>query len=105
TTPALQAIRRRFPDSHLVYLVEPLVAPVVASSTHLNELIVAPRAGLVSDLALGRRLRHGRFALAIDFHGGPRASLLTWFSGAPARIGYDVPGRGWMYTERVPRPR
>jgi ADP-heptose:LPS heptosyltransferase len=26
-------------------------------------------------------------------------------SGAPRRIGYDVAGRGWMYTTRVARPR
>ena len=42
--------------------------------------------------------RRERFDLAIDFHGGPRASLLTWLSGAPRRIGYDVAGRSWMYT-------
>src|SRR6185436_4495826 len=39
------------------------------------------------------------------FHGGPRASLLTWLSRAPVRLGYDVAGRGWMYTRRVARPR
>ena len=43
--------------------------------------------------------------MAIDFHGGPRSSLLTWLSGAPVRIGYRVAGRSWMYTTRVPRPR
>src|SRR5207248_3222130 len=41
----------------------------------------------------------------IDFHGGPRASLLTWLSGAPVRVGYAVAGRAWMYTRRVERPR
>ena len=46
-----------------------------------------------------------RFDLAIDFHGGPRASLLTWLSGAPMRIGYDVVGRSWMYTHAIGRPR
>ena len=30
--------------------------------------------------------------MAIDFHGGPRASLLTWLSGAPVRIGYEIAG-------------
>jgi len=43
--------------------------------------------------------------MAIDFHSGPRSSLITWLSGAPVRVGYDVPGRGWMFTVRVPRPR
>jgi ADP-heptose:LPS heptosyltransferase len=59
----------------------------------------------MADIALGRRLRAARFDLAIDFHSGPRSSLITWLSGATRRIGYDVPGRGWMYTMRVARPR
>jgi lipopolysaccharide heptosyltransferase II len=105
TTPALRAIRQRFPDARIAYLVEPLAAPVVASSRHIDELIVAPRAGLIPDIRLGLRLRAQRYDLAIDFHGGPRASLLAWLSGAPRRIGYAVRGRAWMYTTRVPRPR
>src|SRR5262245_55337004 len=109
TTPAIHALRQRFPDAHLAYVVEPSAAPVVAGNPHLNEVIVAPRRrgwpGLRDDLALAGRLRASRYDLAIDFHGGPRASLLTWLSGAPVRIGYDVVARGWMYTRRVARPR
>jgi len=109
TTPAVHALRRRFPDAHITYIVEPASAPVVAGNPHLDEVIVAPRRrgvlGLLDDLALGRRLRAGRFDLAIDFHGGPRASLLTWLSRAPVRIGYQIAGRSWIYTRRVARPR
>ena len=90
-------------------MVEPAAAPVVAHSPHLNDVIVAPRGrgvrGVLGDLALGRKLRAERFDLAIDFHGGPRASLLTWLSRAPVRIGYEIAGRSWMYTRRVDRPR
>jgi heptosyltransferase-2 len=105
TTPALRALRQHFPLARLTYLVEPLAAPIVGSNPSLDEVIVAPRAHLLSDVALGWRLRAARYDLAIDFHGGPRASLLTWLSGAPMRVGYDVRGRGWMYTRRVARPR
>ena len=105
TTPAVHAIRTRFPDAHLTYIVEPHAAALVAANPHLDEVIVAPREGLAADLRLARRLRTARFDLAIDFHGGPRASLLTWLSGAPVRLGYAVAGRGWMYTRRVARPR
>ena len=109
TTPAVHALRQRFPDAHLSYLVEPAAAPIVARNPHLNQVIVAPRArgvrGLLDDLALGMRLRAQRYDLAIDFHGGPRASLLTWLSGAPDRVGYEVVGRSWMYTRRIARPR
>ena len=109
TTPAIHAIRQRFPDARLSYLVEPAAAPVVSSHPLLDDVIVAPRArglrGVMADLRLGARLRQRRFDLAIDFHGGPRASLLTWLSGAPTRIGYRVALRSWMYTRVVPRPR
>jgi lipopolysaccharide heptosyltransferase II len=105
TTPALRALRRRFPDAHIAYVVEPPAADVIRSNPHIDELIVAPRRHLFADIALGRRLRASRYDLAVDFHGGPRASLLTWLSGAPVRVGYEVAGRAWMYTTRVARPR
>jgi lipopolysaccharide heptosyltransferase II len=109
TTPAVRALRRRFPDAHLTYIVEPHAAPVVRHNPHLDELIVAPRRrgwqGFAADVALGRSLRARPFDVAIDFHGGPRAALLTWLSGAAERIGYTIPGRRWIYTRRIPRPR
>jgi ADP-heptose:LPS heptosyltransferase len=105
TTPAIRALRMRFPDAHLTYIVEPPAAPLVVLNPHLDDVIVAPRAGLAAEIALIRRLRAARFDLAIDFHGGPRASLLTRLSGAPMRLGYEVLGRSWMYTRRVVRPR
>ena len=105
TTPAIRALRERFPDAHLTYIVEPAAAPIVACNPLLNDVRVEPKRGLVADLALGRSLRRERYDVAIDFHGGPRASLLTWLSAARERIGYDIPGRGWMYTRRVARAR
>lgn len=109
TTPAIAAVRHRFKGAHLAYLVEPAAAPVVAGNPHLDSVIVVPRrrgvSGFLRDLQLGWQLRRARYDIAIDFHGGPRASLLTWMSGAPRRIGYNIVGRSWMYTEIVGRPR
>lgn len=107
TTPFIRALRHRFPDAHLSYLVEPAAAPVVAANPHLNEVIVAPkRSGLArigDDLALARRLRNARYDVAIDLHGGPRAAWLAWASRAPMRIGYAIAGRSWMYTHVIAR--
>jgi ADP-heptose:LPS heptosyltransferase len=70
-------------------------------------IVLSPRQrgwrGLLADLRLARRLARQRFDLAVDFHGGPRASLLAWLSGAQLRVGYSVAGRGWMYHRRVRR--
>ncbi|MDH4064274.1 MAG: glycosyltransferase family 9 protein [Acidobacteriota bacterium] len=105
TTPVIRALRRQFPDAHITYLVEAASAPVVRHNTHIDDLVIVERARgwsrLRDDWALGRRLRRSHFDVAIDLHGGPRAAWLTRASGAPVRIGYDVPGRRWAYTTRV----
>jgi lipopolysaccharide heptosyltransferase II len=108
TTPAVTAIREAFPEARITYLVEPAAAPVVEGHPGIDEVRVVPLVRgwrrVAADLALGRILRRERFDLVVDFHGGPRASLLTWLTGAPRRVGYAVKGRSWMYTEVVPRP-
>ncbi len=109
TTPALRAIKRSVPGARLTYVVEPEAAPVVAGNPHLDRLLVIPRTRglgrLLNDMAIARTLRASRFDVAIDFHGGPRSAWLTWASGAPKRIGYRLPGRRWVYTDLVDRPR
>lgn len=109
TTPVIRALRRRFPDATLIYLVESLAAPVLRANSQLNETIVIHhRRGwrrVVEDWRLARQLRARRIDVAIDMHGGPRSAWLTWASRARMRVGYDVSGRRWMYTHTVPRPR
>lgn len=109
TTPIPRALSRAFPGARLTYLVEPAAAPVIQGNPHLHEVVIVPRtrgfARLSGDLALARRLRRDRFAVVLDLHGGPRSSWLTWATGAPQRIGYDIQGRGWQYTRTVHRSR
>ena len=109
TTPAIRALRRRYPEATLIYLVEELAAPVILANPHVNEtIVIRHRKGwrrLVEDWSLARRMRARRIDVAVDMHGGPRSSWLTFASRARMRVGYDVSGRRWMYTHVVPRPR
>ena len=109
TTPAIRALRRRYPDATLIYLVEETAAPIVLANPHVSEtIVIRHRRGwrrLAEDLSLARRLRAKRIDVAIDLHGGPRSSWLTFASRARKRVGYDVSGRSWMYTDLIPRPR
>jgi lipopolysaccharide heptosyltransferase II len=109
TTPAIRALRRRFLDARITYLVEESAAPVVQGNPHVDEVLVVPLTSgvtrLVDDLRIGADLRRRRFDLVIDFHGGPRGSWLSWLTRAPQRIGYTVAGRSWMYTQAVARSR
>ncbi len=109
TTPAIGALRRRFPTARLTYLVEAPAEPVVRHHPDLDEVVVVDRprglARIRYDLRLAKRLRAERFDVVIDFHGGPRSGFLAWASGAPRRIGYALPGRQLSYTTRVPWSR
>jgi predicted lipopolysaccharide heptosyltransferase III len=109
TTPMIRALRRTFPTARLLYLVESSAAPIVANNPHLDRVITVPHTRgwrrIGDDWRLSRDLRRERVDVAIDLHGGPRSALLTWATRAPVRVGYDVPGRQWMYTRTVHRPR
>jgi predicted lipopolysaccharide heptosyltransferase III len=107
TTPMLRALRRRYPDAQITYLVEPAAVPIVRDNPHLTDLVVVPKrrglARLRDDLSIARRLRREAFDLVIDLHGGPRAAWFAWASGARTRIGYSIKGRSWMYSQIVQR--
>jgi len=109
TTPLLRALKRTLPEAHLAYLVESTAAPVVTGNRLLDDVIVVPHTRgatrLADDWRLAHRLRASRYDVVVDLHGGPRSAWLTWLSRAPRRVGYDVPGRTWMYTHVVHRPR
>lgn len=109
TTPAVAALKHRFPDAAITYLVEPPAEPVVRHNPHLSSVVVVERPrGLERawyDARLAWTLRRQRFDVVIDFHGGPRSSFLARATGAPRRIGYAIPGRTWAYTERLPWTR
>jgi predicted lipopolysaccharide heptosyltransferase III len=109
STPVIRALRRTFPDATLDYLVERDAAPVVAGNPDLDRVIVVERRRrlrrVADDLKLAWQLRRDRYDVVIDMHGGPRSSWLTLATGARQRIGYDMPGRQWMYTRTIPRAR
>jgi predicted lipopolysaccharide heptosyltransferase III len=108
TTPLVRALKRRYPDAHLTYVVEPAAAAVVHGNPNLNDVVVVPKntgiRRLREDFAFARRLRRAQFDVAIDLHGGPRSAWLVWTSAAPMRIGYRTRGRTWMYSHVVARP-
>jgi lipopolysaccharide heptosyltransferase II len=45
-----------------------------------------------------RELSRHQFDLALDLFGNPRSAQMTFFSGAPLRVGYNLRGRKWAYN-------
>lgn len=114
----IPALRARWPQAHLAWLVEPAAAPLLAHNPRLDELIVWPRgewrhlwrthryaALLTRFLEFRRRLRASRFDIALDTQGLLKSALWSWLSGAPRRISLiGREGSQQLATERVNRP-
>ena len=104
TTPAVRALKLALPQAELAYVVEEPFRRLVEGNPDLAEIIVVPKGQTGRDFAaLVRRLRKAEYDAVLDFHGGPRASLLALLSGAKIKIGYGVKYRSFIYDVRVPR--
>ena len=106
TTPAITALKQALPQASLTYVVEePYVRLIEGNPDIAKTIRIPPHQHVASFLDLVRRLRRERFDIAVDFHGGPRASRITWLSGARLKVGYELKHKGLMYDIRVPRSR
>ncbi len=113
----LPALRARYPDAHIAWLVEPMAAGLLAENDMLDEVIVWPkndwkqlwRRRRFADLwralcAFRRRLREAHFDSVIDLHGILKSGFLAWLSGSPRRIGLGRREGSWLFhTESVER--
>jgi len=102
-TPAIRAIRRRFPDSHIACLVPPRGMDLLIGNPHLNEVIPFKESrglgGLLDGWSLIRRLRSGRFDTAFLFHRSFSRTFAAWAAGIRSRIGTSTWKRRWLLTE------
>jgi ADP-heptose:LPS heptosyltransferase len=106
TTPAVRALRLALPEAEIVYVVEEPYRKLLEGHPDLDGIIIVGRSQTRTGFGkLVRKIRRKRFDAVLDFHGGPRASLLTWLSGAKLKIGYDIKWRGFIYGIRIPRRR
>lgn len=122
TLPALAVIRRRFPKAFIAWIVEEKAGEILRGRTDLDEVIVFPRRTLErrakNPLTLPRAvatlcrfvrdLRARRFEVSVDFHGLLKSGLISFFSGAPVRLGfargYDKEMNHLFSTRRVSLP-
>lgn len=125
TTPALRALKKRFPAARIDLLVQPGPAPMargLASGGPApgGEVHVLPSGFLMKG---GRRisralawiskileLRRIEYDLVIDFTGLFHSAAAVWLSGAPLRIGhkkhialgfFSLDGFGHFYTHQI----
>lgn len=101
TTPALEALKKRFPDAKLDFLVEAPGAEAVAGHPAIDEVLVYDADTAWSALDWAFRIRARRYDWVIDLLANPRTALLTALSGAKVKAGPAHVARRWAYNVRM----
>jgi len=103
-TPALRALRGRYPAARITYLQRPYVDELLAGSpwhdavAHWAE---GTGRGWRDDWRMLRRLAADGPDLAVLFPNSFRAALAARLSGARRRVGYARDGRSFLLTDRL----
>ncbi|MBI3288909.1 MAG: glycosyltransferase family 9 protein [Elusimicrobia bacterium] len=100
-TPALEALKTRYPGARLDFLVEALGAEAVSGNPAIDEILVYDARGAVDALRWAYKIRARRYDWVIDFLANPRTALLTAFSGAAVKAGPAHVSRRWAYNRRL----
>lgn len=101
TTPALEALKARWPEARLDFLVEAPGAEAVAGHPAIDETLLYDARGPLGALAWALRLRARRYDWVIDFLANPRTALIASLSGARVKAGPGHVSRRWAYNLRL----
>jgi heptosyltransferase-2 len=107
-TPTFRAIRRGFPGAMIAGVIRPNVAPTLDGTTWFDELIrFDPRASDSGSrvIKVVKRLRRGRFDIAVLLPNSFRVAAMAWLAEIPRRVGYVRYARDWLLTDRLSYPR
>lgn len=108
-TPALRAIRLRFPNDEIVAVLRPPIGDVLAGTGLVDRIVVHQPRGRVSRMRgvrFAMRLRAEAFDLAVLFPNSLRTAWLAFVAGAKGRVGFSRNGRRILLTDAVePKPR
>lgn len=111
--PVLTALRERFPDSRISWIVNRGFEPLLVGHPHLDATVPFDRAAfrrigtaIPYSFQWMNRLRRERFDLVIDLQGLLRTGLMCASTGSPRRVGFSNAREGAprFYTERVDVP-
>lgn len=109
TTPAIKALREKYPNARISILILPSTYDLVNGNPYVDQILMdVPLEkqkgilGLLSFVCLVRKMRLERFDLAIIFHTKRRYNLACWLAGIPCRLGYKTKKFGFLLTIPVP---
>ncbi|MCP4298283.1 MAG: glycosyltransferase family 9 protein [Proteobacteria bacterium] len=106
TTPSIKALHDSTTKNELHYLTQKPSNQVLEFNPYISKIIVIPtKPKLAEVLKIIKRLRSEKYDVVIDFLGLPNTAFISWLTGARKRIGFNLRGRRWFYTDALKTPK
>jgi len=97
-TPAVAALKKRFPQAEIDFLVEPPGAQALEGNPHIRRILSYDAKGLIGTLSWVSKVRSLHYDWIIDYLGTPRSAILTAGSGAAVKAGPAHVSHRWAYN-------
>jgi heptosyltransferase I len=105
--PLVNALKRHSPSTHVTWVLQPAPATLVRGHPNVDEIVLFERSrGRQAFLDVRRELRRRPFDLVINLQVYFKAGIVTSFTRAPVKLGFDrarARDMNWLFTtHRIP---
>ena len=103
-TPAMRAIRKRYPEAYILGVMRPYVQQVLAGGDVIDEVVPYNPRGKDASLhaaSVVRRLRDANCDIHVLLPNSLRSAALSWFGRGRKRVGFARNGRGFLLTRPI----
>ena len=106
--PVVNALKRANPDTRITWILQPGPAALVRGHRSVDEIIIFDRSkGLMAFATAAAQLANRRFDLVINLQVYFKAGIVTGFTQAPIKLGFDrarARDLNWLFTNRKIAP-
>jgi len=106
TTPAIRALRKQYPDSHIACVAPERCREILELNPHINEIISfderKANKSIPSKIEFIYSLKKKKFDVVFLFHRSFTRLFLVWLAGIKRRVGYDRKKLSFLLTDKIP---
>lgn len=105
STALVSKIKKKYPDSNIYYLTTPLGREILRNNLKIKEIIVYDKRGkdkgFIAFISFVKRIRKLKIDVCLTPHRYLRSSILSFFSGAKIRVGYDIANLSFVFNKKI----
>jgi len=98
STPVAEALKQKFPQAQIDFLVAPYTSPILKNDPFINEIILDDNKSVKGFLKLKKVIKQKKYDVAIVLHPTLRLAGLLKSAGVPYRIGSGYRGYSFLFN-------